>query len=324
MLILVFDACNASDCTNPPKIITINQSGEGNFKTIQSGIDSIPSKNSQWIQIKIPPGIYRENITIPKDKPCIYLEGSDMNSTSIEWHDEPRERTYPVLDSEADNVVVKGITFQNTYNHPVLVEAKENVIPAVAASISGDKSAFFECAFLGVQDTLFDYGGRHYFHNCFIQGAVDFIFGNGQSIYENCHIHYTVGKSGWDHGGGYITAHSRETPDDTSGFVFNNCTITGTRSKVNLGRPWRGYARVIFANSNMEDVITPHGWYASSYAGQEDNFTFVEEGNTGPGANRSQRVPWLKHMSESELNQFLNFSYIDQEGWIAKLPARAN
>jgi hypothetical protein len=26
--------------------------------------------------------------------------------------------------------------------------------------------------------------GRHYFKNCFIQGSIDFIFGDGQSLYQ--------------------------------------------------------------------------------------------------------------------------------------------
>ena len=59
-----------------------------------------------------------------------------------------------------------------------------DVKPAVAARIYGDKSAFYDCSFTGFQDTLWDVEGRHYFKNCNIKGAVDFIFGNGQSYYE--------------------------------------------------------------------------------------------------------------------------------------------
>lgn len=58
---------------------------------------------------------------------------------------------------------------------------------AVAAMIAGDKSIFYKCEFLGFQDTLWDVEGRHYFKLCTIEGAVDFIFGNGQSIYEVKH-----------------------------------------------------------------------------------------------------------------------------------------
>ena len=55
---------------------------------------------------------------------------------------------------------------------------------AVALVICGDKAAFYDCGFYGAQDTLFDYAGRHYFKNCFIEGSIDFIFGDGRSLYE--------------------------------------------------------------------------------------------------------------------------------------------
>lgn len=56
--------------------------------------------------------------------------------------------------------------------------------PAAAAKIEGDKSGFYKVGFFGLQDTLWDVEGRHYFKQCTIEGAVDFIFGSGQSIYD--------------------------------------------------------------------------------------------------------------------------------------------
>ena len=55
---------------------------------------------------------------------------------------------------------------------------------AVAVLLNGDMMAFYECGFYGAQDTLFDYSGRHYFKDCYIQGSIDFIFGHGQSLYK--------------------------------------------------------------------------------------------------------------------------------------------
>lgn len=74
---------------------------------------------------------------------------------------------------------------QNTYNFPINGKVNKNPrIPAVAALINGDKCAFYSVGFSGIQDTLWDADGRHFFHRCTIRGAVDFIFGNGQSIYK--------------------------------------------------------------------------------------------------------------------------------------------
>ncbi|KAG5039781.1 hypothetical protein JHK82_011929 [Glycine max] len=49
---------------------------------------------------------------------------------------------------------------------------------AVAFRISG-------CGFYGAQDTLCNDAGRHYyFKECYIEGSIDFIFGNGRSMYK--------------------------------------------------------------------------------------------------------------------------------------------
>lgn len=49
--------------------------------------------------------------------------------------------------------------------------------------IGGEKAAFYNCKFYGFQDTLCDDKGLHFFKDCHIEGTVDFIFGNGKSIY---------------------------------------------------------------------------------------------------------------------------------------------
>lgn len=54
----------------------------------------------------------------------------------------------------------------------------------MAIRVGGDQAAFWGCGFFGAQDTLHDDSGRHYFKECFIQGTIDFIFGDGTSLYE--------------------------------------------------------------------------------------------------------------------------------------------
>ncbi|CAN0902083.1 Probable pectinesterase 29 [Linum grandiflorum] len=123
---------------------------------------------------------------------------------------------------------------QNSYNYPD--QKKKQMLPAVAAMVSRDKTFFYDCGFSSVQDTLWDNSGRHYFNKCTIEGGVDFIFGNDQSIYEDCAI-----KVNGD--GGFITANSREKEEDPSGFVFKGCSLTGIGVPTTyLGRPWRKYA----------------------------------------------------------------------------------
>lgn len=70
--------------------------------------------------------------------------------------------------------------YQNSAPMP---DGKRVGAQAVAMRISGDKSAFHNCMFIGFQDTLCDDRGRHFFKDCQIQGTVDFIFGDGKSLY---------------------------------------------------------------------------------------------------------------------------------------------
>ncbi|KAF2312367.1 hypothetical protein GH714_034384 [Hevea brasiliensis] len=53
----------------------------------------------------------------------------------------------------------------------------------------GRHAAFIGCKFIGAQDNLYDHIGRHYYKECYIEDSVDFIFGNGLSLYEDCHLH---------------------------------------------------------------------------------------------------------------------------------------
>ena len=61
---------------------------------------------------------------------------------------------------------------------------KEPIKPTALARIYGDKYAFYSCGFLGLQDTLWDVEGKHYSSDRYIEGAVDFICGDGQSFYQ--------------------------------------------------------------------------------------------------------------------------------------------
>lgn len=154
--------------------------------------------------------------------------------------------------------------------------------------IAGDKGAFYDCKFYGAQDTLYDQEGRHYFKNCYIEGSIDFIFGDGKSIYQvrtlsnshdskvktstsgifiathplelcsrclqNCHLNSIAHP-----GSGSLTAQKRSGDEDT-GFSFVGCSITGT-GPIYLGRAWGPSSRVVFIQCYISDIILPEGWY---------------------------------------------------------------
>ena len=73
---------------------------------------------------------------------------------------------------------------QNSYNSIASVVPYKKIKVAPSIVLLADKAWFYGCSFISVQDTLADLVGRHYFKNCYIEGAIDFIWGGGQSLYE--------------------------------------------------------------------------------------------------------------------------------------------
>ncbi|KIM22427.1 carbohydrate esterase family 8 protein, partial [Serendipita vermifera MAFF 305830] len=154
---------------------------------------------------------------------------------------------------------------------------------AVAVTANGNKQGYYGCSFKGYQDTLYAKSGLQYYSNCYVEGAVDYIFGKAAAWFGECIIA--------SNGGGYITANSRETSSDTSWYVFDHSTITAASGasvvgKVYLGRPWRVLARVIYQNSVLTNVVNAAGWTTMA-----DGATpiFQEYNNSGAGSDTSKR-----------------------------------
>jgi pectinesterase len=102
-------------------------------------------------------------------------------------------------------------------------------------------------------------------------------------------------------GDGYVTAAS--TPaGENFGFVFSSCQIDGASPSIRsyLGRPWRDFARVLFLETQMTDVVRPEGWNNWSKPEREKTTRFVEFGSSGSGANPQARVSWAKTLTADE------------------------
>ncbi|KAK8481121.1 hypothetical protein V6N13_031667 [Hibiscus sabdariffa] len=295
------------------KTLIVDQSGRGDFTSIQSAIDSIPSKNNVWTLVHVKAGVYNEMVNIPRDKPKIHLQGESRRSTIIQFGAGGDSTKSTTFSSHAEEFVATDITFKNTHN----LEPGKPLTWAPAALINADKASFYRCGFVSVQDTLTDNKGRHYFENCYIEGVMDFIWGNGRSIYQGCVINVTTSPG---HRAGYITAQARDSAAYNTGFVFKHSLIIGTGSAY-LGRAYRPYSRVVFFRSKMSDSIVPQGWSAWHYVGKESTIVFAEVDCVGVGANKSKRVKWEKNLSPKELKYLLRSNiFINEEGWIQSQP----
>ena len=270
--------------------------GSGQFTNVQAAINATPQNTSptNWCTILIKPGVYKELIYIQREKQFLRLLGEDPQKTvltydlyaSIRGPDGKMIGTFrtPSTVIDADDFVAENITFQNSAGPKG---------QALAVRLDGDRLMFHNCRFLGWQDTILCDHGRQYYTNCYVAGAVDFIFGAATEFYDHCHID-CLGK-------GYITAAS--TPaDHPFGYVLSHCKITGENSEVRtyLGRPWRAYASVTYLNTEMSDVVQPVGWDNWRDPAREKTARYAEFGSTGPGANLQARVNWARQLTKQE------------------------
>ncbi|XP_042494965.1 putative pectinesterase 11 [Macadamia integrifolia] len=285
-------------------LIKVDQSGNGDFKKIQDAIDAVPSNNVDNVFIWIKPGTYREKVVVPADKPFITLSGSKASTTIITGSDRGNIFESPTLSVLATDFVARYLTIQNTFG------AGDK---AVALRVSADRAAFYVCRIVSYQDTLLDDTGRHYYNNCYIEGATDFICGNAASLFERCHLHSQ------SEGTGAITAQRRESPSENTGYTFLGCKITGVGTCV-LGRPWGPYSRVVFTKTFMSSSVLPQGWDDWGRPSTHGTAYYGEYKNYGPGANSSGRVKWSRNLTDEEAKPFLTKDMIGGRAWLRPAP----
>ncbi|KAL5232272.1 hypothetical protein ABZP36_031048 [Zizania latifolia] len=259
-----------------------------------------------------------EKVTIPGSKPNITFQGQGFDLTAIAWSDTANSSHGTFYSASvsifATGFVAKNISFINVAPIP---RPGDVGAQAVALRVSGDQAAFWGCGFFGAQDTLHDDRGRHYFKECFIQGSIDFIFGDARSLYENCRVISIADPvpAGVRTITGSVTAHARESDDDNTGYSFVNCSIGGT-GKIWLGRAWRPYSRVVFAYTSMSDIIASEGWNDWNDPSRDQTVFYGEYKCTGDGANMADRVPYARKLSDVQVLPYLNTSYIDGDRWL--------
>lgn len=137
-----------------------------------------------------------------------------------------------------------GITFQNDYNVVDHTAAGEQT-PAVALNTQADKVYLKNSRIIGRQDTLYvqGAGNRVYVDGGYIEGTVDFVFGDANAYFAGTELHMAAfaGKNN-----GYFTA--ANTKKSGVGLVFDRCNLTVAAAydddaKLSLGRPWQTFAQ---------------------------------------------------------------------------------
>ena len=298
--------------------------GAPTFRTLGAALTSLPANGGARAVIFIRPGRYREKLTI--DRPRITLRGESRDRTILTFDAAagaaaPGGGTYGTRGSftlriVAPDVRVEHVTIENAFDYPgnaakpATDSTKLRDAQAVALMLDSgsDRAAFVDVRILGHQDTLFPNAGRSWFSHCEIAGSVDFIFGAGQAVFEDCVI--VSRDRGSRTNNGYVTAASTSTRDSV-GFLFLRTRLTKERpsmapASVSLGRPWHPFGdpqavgSVAFVDCWMDDHIGAKGWERMSSTDstgarvwwEPESARFFEYRTTGPGAvaSPSRRV----------------------------------
>ncbi|KAL4569543.1 hypothetical protein LXL04_025183 [Taraxacum kok-saghyz] len=303
---------------NGSRVIVVDQNGKGHSLSVQAAVDMVPFNNSMRVKIYILPGIYREKVIVPASKPYISFIGDEKRAseTVLSWNDKASDKykdgselgTYRTasVDIQSDYFCAYGITIENT----VIAVAGGYKQQAVALRLAGDKAVLYRVRILGTQDTFMDSNGTHYLYQCYIQGSVDFIFGESRSLYRDCTLHSVADKYG------AIAAHHRNSEHENTGFSFVNCSITGTGSKIYLGRAWGNYSRVVYSYCDIDNIIDPSGWSDWNRPWRQRTAVFGEYECRGKGADRKNRVSWSKSLGHVEAMPFLDTTFIGGDEWL--------
>lgn len=233
--------------------------------------------------IHLAPGVYRQKTVIRT--PELTILGAGAGKTRIVFDDYARKRdeqgfeyitfrTY-TLAVCADGIHMQDLSVVNDAGKP------EEKGQQVALSVLGTGFFMKDCTLTSTQDTLFlgplppdlieryegflkeelRRGGEmtQHFQNCTIEGTVDFIFGCGNALFENCHIQSVADARKV----GYVAAPAHSA-FQSQGFRFLQCHLTKadgvTPGSVYLARPWRDHGLVLFEDCSYDDHIDPAGF----------------------------------------------------------------
>jgi pectinesterase len=307
------------------------------FPTIQNAMDHHPWPGPGGrVYVEIAPGTYHERVIITQNHTNITLIGTGKSPEDVVITNSLNAKTAggtfftETVEINGTGFEADNITFEN---------AAGNTGQAVAVADRADRSIFKHCRFLGHQDTLFADYGRQYYVDSYIEGGVDFIFGNAAAVFNRSEIHAN--------GAGYLTAQSRTSPNQTTGYIILNSKVTSSinhdaapmdastpgamstasaRNTSGLGRPWRPYSLVIYINTELPADLNPAGWNNWNNPANEKTAYYAESNSTGPGANPSARVPWSHQLTPEEAKQYLPATFLrgtdnwQPEAEAAKLP----
>lgn len=252
----VFDAIVAAD-------------GSGDYKSIRAAIKAAPTNRTEPWLIFVKNGVYTELVRVAENQPHISLIGEDPDKTILKFSitsnggHERDNANFSEAEGMGPVLAVKGSDF---YLHNISVidswgYDNQAGPQALAFGSYADRITLFNSKLYSYQDTWQTGSDEHraYARNCYVEGAVDFIYCSGNLVMDSCTI-------GFCRNGSVLTAPSHGA-GVKYGYVFRNCNVVsskpGTARTGNVwGRPWHNSPRTCMINTTLsKDItLTPAGW----------------------------------------------------------------
>ncbi|MES2523984.1 MAG: pectinesterase family protein [Gemmatimonadota bacterium] len=316
--------------------------GVPTYRTVNAAVEAAPNfPQSPWT-IRVRAGRYQEKVSV--DKPNIRIIGASRDSTIITWGDVAStpapgggtlgtRGTWTLRATQAD-FQLERVTVENSFDYDAnarkaatdSTKIRDTQGLAVAITDKADRTVLHDIVMLGHQDTFFADAGRTYVRGSRIVGNVDFIFGSGRLVCEECDI--VSLDRGSTTNNGYIAAPSTDIA--SYGMLFLRSRLLKAspamaKNSVSLGRPWhpggnpRAVGMAVFIECYMDDHIAAKGWDRMS-AGpmtngermwfEPEHARFAEYRSTGPGAVES---PTRRRLSDGDATSYTKDLVLD--GW---------
>lgn len=323
--------------------------GVPHYRSVGDALTGMAANGGRRAVVFIRNGRYREKLTI--DRPRITLVGESREGTILTFdaaagQPAPGGGTWGTRGSYTLRIVApdfraERLTIENAFDYPANArkadddptKLRDPQAVALMLDHGSDRAAFVDVTITGYQDTLFPNSGRSYFHRCEVRGHVDFIFGAGQAVFDDCDI--VSLDRGSRTNNGYITAASTNVAQPY-GFLFIRSRLRKESpamapASVTLGRPWHPFgdpdaiASVVYVDTWMDDHIGAKGWDRMSMVDstgtriwwEPSTARFFEYRSRGPGAVSS---PTRRVLAADEAARHTPANYL--RGWIPPLEAR--
>jgi pectinesterase len=283
------------------KTVTVALDGSGDYRDVQSAVNAAPATGGLIVRIK--PGVYQQVLSITANGVELHGLGTSPKEVVLTFGNSHAMAGGTGKSASTtisgDDFLAENLTFANSYSrdHPEVTADAQ----AVALLVTGDKELFRHVRMIGAQDTLYANSktchaegdvasgkpceaSRQLYQDCYIEGHVDFIFGDAKAVFDHCEIHAIP------HSVVTITAQSRVYRAEDAGYLFKDCTVTGDPEARNilLGRPWRPYSTVTFLDTDFKARLNPAGW--AEWDGKLKTSTYKEFGSTGLAGPISDRI----------------------------------